>query len=221
MLENVRGLASARFSPYRQSILEELNQLGYDADWKLVEAASYGVPQLRPRFILVAMKRKYFRTFTWDVHRGTTTTVGEALHPFMAARGWSGADEWAARANRIAPTLVGGSKKHGGADLGPTRAKASWLTLGVDGRGIADEAPNEDTPFNHVPRLTLPMAAAIQGFAPDWKFAGRKTAIYRQIGNAFPPPVATAVGSQIRRALHGVAVQRHEERAVALLSAVS
>ncbi|OIH97901.1 DNA cytosine methyltransferase [Curtobacterium sp. MCBA15_001] len=221
MLENVKGLASARFAPYRQSILEELDQLGYDADWKLLEAASYGVPQLRPRFILVGMKRKYFRKFTWGVHEGITTTVGEALHPFMAAEGWSGADAWAARANRVAPTLVGGSKKHGGADLGPTRAKAAWLTLGVDGRGIADEAPNEDTPHNHIPRLTLPMAAAIQGFAHDWEFAGRKTAAYRQIGNAFPPPVAAAVGSQIMRALHGVAVQRHEERAVPLLSAVS
>ena len=34
-----------------------------------------------------------------------------------------------------------------------------------------------------------------------WLFAGRKTSVYRQIGNAFPPPVARAVGEQIRRAL--------------------
>ena len=45
------------------------------------------------------------------------------------------------------------------------------------------------------------MAAAIQGFPPDWQFAGRKTAGYRQIGNAFPPPVARAVGNSIRAAI--------------------
>jgi len=45
------------------------------------------------------------------------------------------------------------------------------------------------------------MTARIQGFPDDWTFAGRKTAAYRQIGNAFPPPVAAAVARQIRRAL--------------------
>ena len=203
MLENVKGLASARFEPYRRSILEELESLGYEADWKLIESASYGVPQLRPRFILVAMKRKYFKNFAWGIHDGRVTTVGEALHSQMAAEGWTGADAWAARANRVAPTIVGGSKKHGGADLGPTRAKAAWAALGVDGKGIANEAPNLDTPFNHIPRLTLRMAATVQGFDLDWRFAGLKTATYRQIGNAFPPPVARAIGVQIQRALIG------------------
>jgi DNA (cytosine-5)-methyltransferase 1 len=45
------------------------------------------------------------------------------------------------------------------------------------------------------------MAAAIQGFSPDWRFCGRKTAAYRQIGNAFPPPVAKATGTTIRLAI--------------------
>jgi DNA (cytosine-5)-methyltransferase 1 len=203
MLENVKGLASIRFGPYRQSILDELGRLGYESDWKLLEAAAFGVPQLRPRFILVAMKRKHFKRFDWDLPSGPIRTVGEALHPLMSREGWTGADSWAAGANRVAPTLVGGSKKHGGADLGPSRAKAAWLSLGVDGKGIADQAPNEQTPFDHVPRLTLEMAAAVQGFSPDWHIAGRKTAAYRQIGNAFPPPVAEAIGRRIGVALNG------------------
>jgi len=41
-----------------------------------------------------------------------------------------------------------------------------------------------------MPKLTVPMAALIQGFPPDWHFTGGKTAAYRQVGNAFPPPVA-------------------------------
>ena len=54
MLENVKGLASARFAPYRTSILEELGELGYKARWQLLYSSEFGVPQLRPRFILVA-----------------------------------------------------------------------------------------------------------------------------------------------------------------------
>jgi site-specific DNA-cytosine methylase len=73
--------------------------------------------------------------------------------------------------------------------------------LGVDGRGLADAPPGLDTPVDHVPRLTLAMAAVIQGFPLNWKFSGRKTATYRQIGNAFPPPVARAVGTRIRIAI--------------------
>jgi DNA (cytosine-5)-methyltransferase 1 len=45
------------------------------------------------------------------------------------------------------------------------------------------------------------MVARIQGFPDSWEFSGRKTAAYRQVGNAFPPPVARALGEAIRRAL--------------------
>lgn len=45
------------------------------------------------------------------------------------------------------------------------------------------------------------MTARIQGFPDDWQFHGRKTAAYRQIGNAFPPPVAASVARQIHAAL--------------------
>jgi DNA (cytosine-5)-methyltransferase 1 len=45
------------------------------------------------------------------------------------------------------------------------------------------------------------MVARLQGFPDEWQFSGRKTAAYRQVGNAFPPPVAKAVASQIAEAL--------------------
>jgi DNA (cytosine-5)-methyltransferase 1 len=129
--------------------------------------------------------------------------VGETLGDLMAARGWPGAAAWAGRADRIAPTIVGGSKKHGGADLGPTRAKRAWAELGVDGIGVADAAPGPSDSPTVRPRLTCEMVARLQGWQDDWgwRFSGRKTARYRQIGNAFPPPVAEALGSAIRRAL--------------------
>src|SRR5215470_8229623 len=49
------------------------------------------------------------------------------------------------------------------------------------------------------------MVARIQGFPDDWAFSGRKTAAYRQVGNAFPPPVANALGQAIRGALTATA----------------
>jgi len=52
-----------------------------------------------------------------------------------------------------------------------------------------------------MPRLTVKMTAVLQGFPAEWQFSGRKTAQYRQIGNAFPPPVARAVGERIAAAL--------------------
>ena len=200
MIENVRGLLGRKFEGYRQNILERLAELGYEAEWELLEAHDFGVPQLRPRSILVAMRPEAWQFFKWPTPEARRLTVGEALLPFMAQSGWEGAGRWAAQADDIAPTLVGGSKKHGGADLGPTRAKRAWAErLGVNGLGVADAAP--DAKFVGMPKLTVPMAAAIQGFPPHWEFAGRKTAGYRQVGNAFPPPVAKAVGEQIRKAL--------------------
>ncbi len=210
MLENVRGLASEKFTPYRAEIQARLDALGYWSDWKVLNASDFGLAQLRPRFILVALRRKYRRHFTWPQGSESRPTVGETLYEMMAERKWPGARHWAdKRANDVGPTLVGGSRKHGGPDLGPTRARAAWLQLGVDGRGLANEAPDHLVDEMHTPKLTLEMAAALQGFPPDWKFHGRKTAAYRQIGNAFPPPVAEAVGSAIAQALGVRAIRLH------------
>ena len=199
MLENVRGLLDDIFANYRASILNKLQSLGYRAEWRLLNASDYGVPQLRPRAILVALQEPLWDKFTWPTPIGCQQTVGAVLLDLMEEKAWKGATEWANQACAIAPTLVGGSKKHGGPDLGPSRARKAWATLGVDGGGIADEAP--DALFEGMPRLTTRMAARLQGFPDTWKFWGRKTTTYRQIGNAFPPPVALAVGRSIFHAL--------------------
>ena len=56
------------------------------------------------------------------------------------------------------------------------------------------------------------MAARLQGFPDDWQFAGRKTNAYRQVGNAFPPPVARAVGVQIAAAIRADEVKPRAAR---------
>ncbi len=200
LLENVRGILDKKFNSYREQIIYTLENMGYKCDWRLVNSSDYGVSQLRPRALLVALKKKYFKYFEWPTPNiEKPLTVGELLFEEMGSLGWENIHNWKLIANGIAPTLVGGSKKHGGADLGPTRARKSWSLLGVDGRGLADSPPVNGS--KAMPRLTLKMTALIQGFPKEWIITGKKTPAYRQVGNAFPPPVAKAIGCSIKNAI--------------------
>ncbi|MFI2504409.1 DNA cytosine methyltransferase [Streptomyces sp. NPDC018972] len=257
MIENVRGILEPPevFIDYRNSILDTLRDLGYlvpdiDPDlsaraqdvamrkvWRRLDARDFGVPQLRPRAILVAIHKNAISSdspgFQWPTRiKGSEVTVFEKLEISMLERckefwnknrygepagpgeatGKTVFEEWKKQITKasvagktVAPTLVGGSRKHGGADLGPTRAKRAWGELGVDGMGIANDPescdPERDLFRSAGPMLTVAQAAAIQGFPEEWKFQGRKTARYRQVGNAFPPPVAEAVGRAIAAVL--------------------
>lgn len=198
MIENVKGVLQRKFDDYRREFLDALELLGYTGSWRILNASDYGVPQLRPRSVLVALRTSEVERFQWPLRVKAPPTVGNVLRASMGKRGWKGASAWAERADSIGPTLVGGSKKHGGADLGPSRAKEAWIKLGVDAMGLADEVPTPG--FSGHPRLTVEQAARLQGFPSKWRILGRKTSAYRQVGNAFPPPVAEAVGKAIARA---------------------
>lgn len=211
MIENVPALLTEeKFARSREFVREELVHLGYRLYWELLNAQDFGVAQRRPHSVLVALHKERYEHFRRPYPTDRPMTVGEVLRDSMASRGWKGADEWAAGANVVAPTIVGGSKKHGGADLGPSRTKAAWAKLGVNGSSLADEVPGPDFVLEHgvgsngrlgLPRLTVRQVACLQGFPDDWVFNGRKTASYRQVAQTFPPPVAAAVGEQISRAL--------------------
>ncbi|MFQ3560115.1 DNA (cytosine-5-)-methyltransferase [Streptomyces gramineus] len=251
MIENVRGIMDPKFDDYRDSIVARLQGgeyrgedgevvkdegLGYKVcKWEILEASDFGVPQLRPRAILVAFRQDVLKDVKYEWPSGTQdehVSVAEALQETMQARyepyftgvhserAREAFDRWFRTAQErhrellekgggIAPTLVGGSKKHGGADLGPSRAKAAWRQLGVNGLGVANDpetcskkgTEERDLLSPEGPMLTVQQAAIIQGFPQEWQFAGGKTAQYRQVGNAFPPPVAKAVGESIAEVL--------------------
>lgn len=199
---NVRGLLDAVFLDYRNKVEKQLKKLGYKPGWRLLNTSDYGVSQLRSRVVFVAIHSDIVSEFELPTPNQTIpANVGELLVDLMKEKGWRGAKKWKKHkhANAIAPTLVGGSKKHGGPDLGLTRAKCAWATLGIDGRGLWDDPPDKD--FIGIPHLTPRMTARIQDFPDEWQFVGRKTAMYRQIGNAFPPPVAAAVAKNIIQTL--------------------
>jgi DNA (cytosine-5)-methyltransferase 1 len=200
LIENVRGILTARFAPFRAQIDKAFEALGFDTDWRGYNAADFGVPQNRFRAFLVALRRGATKPIQWPVAASQEPlSVGESIGDLMAERDWRGAPAWVKKASAPAPTIVGGSHKHGGPDLGPTRARREWAQLGVDGLGLADAPPGRE--FLGMPRLTVPMVARLQSFPDDWKFAGSKTHAYRQVGNALPVRLAFTVAKAVRKCL--------------------
>src|SRR5260370_35447969 len=55
LIENVRGILDAVFQDYREYVGAKLKKLGYQPGWKLMNASEFGVPQLRPRVVFVAV----------------------------------------------------------------------------------------------------------------------------------------------------------------------
>ncbi|MER7709361.1 DNA cytosine methyltransferase [Streptomyces werraensis] len=211
IIENVPDLAhSDRYQRFRDFARAELAHLGYEFSWFIVNAVDFGVPQNRKQGVLVAVERRWaeaFRPPTPTVRQ--PITVGAALGPSMAARGWPDAARWAAQADQPAPTLVGGSKNRGGADLGPTGAKRKWAAMGVNAHTVGNEVPGPDFVWDpalgrdNMVKITVEQAALLQGFPGSWEVTGLKTARYRQVGHATPPPVGQVLGRAVAEALHG------------------
>ncbi|MBB6345254.1 DNA (cytosine-5)-methyltransferase 1 [Nonomuraea muscovyensis] len=208
MLESTPNLlTNSKFEAVRRFVSNELEHMGYCWTSSVLDAQHFGVPQTRRSGIIIAMRPDDFERFSWPVGNRHAPTLGEALRESMASRGWSGADEWARIANQVAPTIVGGSKKHGGADLGPTRSKRSWQALGVDGGSLGDQVPGPEFVLapeagrSGLPKLTIAQVQLLQNLPTDWEVTGRKTAAYRQVAQAMPPAVSTAVGRHIAQAL--------------------
>ncbi|MEY2243627.1 DNA cytosine methyltransferase [Streptomyces sp. BF23-18] len=210
LIENVPELThSDSHEAFREFARIELDHLGYAFRWFVVDAVDFGVPQNRKHGVLVAVRRQWAEAFRPPVPTSREPmTVGAALGPSMAARGWADATRWADQADQPAPTLVGGSKNRGGADLGPTRTKKKWATMGVNAHTVGDRVPGSDFVWDpelgreNMVKLTVEQAALLQGFPATWQISGLKTARYRQVGHATPPPVGKALGLAVAEALH-------------------
>lgn len=209
LIENMAELVNdEKYRATRDFVAAELEHLGYRGRWFVMNAADHRVPQDRRQGIFVALKGDRIDAFEEPPRvLEPPITVGQALGGSMAARGWPQAAEWADYADRLAPTLVGGSWDRGGPDLGPSGTKNAWERLGVNGNSLANEVPGPDYRWrsdlerSQLVKLTVDQTALLQGFPADWRFVGGKTKGYRQIGNASPPPVACALGEALRKVL--------------------
>ena len=92
MLENVRGFLDSGFADYRQYILKSIEKLGYDTQIKLLNASDFGVPQLRPRVVIVGIKKDEKGYFSYPQgNTETTPSIGDTLYDLMAEKKWKGA----------------------------------------------------------------------------------------------------------------------------------
>jgi site-specific DNA-cytosine methylase len=102
---------------FREQFQSRIEQLGYRAYWRLLNASDFGVPQLRPRVVFVALESGRPKYFTWSQPIFVSPpTVGEALYEMIAARGWRGAGH-------------------------RTRTRPRWLAAAASTAGVIEEAP--------------------------------------------------------------------------------
>ena len=202
LLENVRGLAASRFDGYRRQVLGRLSDLGFETWWDVVHASEHGVPQLRPRFVLVADPAAVGGRVPLARAVGSAATHGgrAAGRPDggrrLAGRGQLGRPGRRHRADHRRRQQE--ARRPGpGPDPGPCGLEAARR----ERAGHRRRAARAGLAAGQPPKLTVRMVARLQGFPDWWQLAGRKTAAYRQVGNAFPPPVARALGAAIAAAL--------------------
>lgn len=213
--ENVAGLLNARYADHLGDFMKKLRKSGYAVQIIRMQAEDYGVPQERTRILIVGLRKTAMGGFRappkfpqWR------SNMGDALESLMGENGWSGAAAWAEALRTkiverngveyrgaLASTVVG--RKGGNRE----KERERWASKGIDIRNVGDAAPTQDEADRagpgFLPSLTLKMRARLQSFPDYWTFVGGKDSAARQIGNAVPPPVGTAIGLAIRSALKG------------------
>jgi DNA (cytosine-5)-methyltransferase 1 len=220
LLENVKGLVSAQNLPYAQKIFQELISLGYSVHWKVLNSASYGVPQQRERVVCVGLPHGMLFKFPQPTHGPGTAlpyvTVRQALlnvpvdepnraiisyakKPILRPSPWAGLliNGQGRPLNMDAPSLTipataGGNRTH---ILDPDRILYEYhryLMAGGKPRSGLVEG---------VRRLTVRESARLQSFPDEFAFTGNRSKQYMQIGNAVPPLLSQAISSAIYSAL--------------------
>lgn len=199
--ENVTGFSKRNADGYRRKLHAAFKKLGYDSQIFHFYGADYGLGQARPRVAFIGFRDGKMRRFKMPEIQPRECTLVDAIGDLVKANGWKGYDEWVKIANRIAPTLVGGSKSSGKYAYGSNFTRKTWESLGIDSRSLTDQAPGPD--HQGLFKLTLRMGARLQGFPDDLEFKGSKMSIKSQIANALPPIMAKLVGLAIHSVLTG------------------
>lgn len=193
--ENVKGILSLDEGRVFEMILNDFANLNYDIQYRLLNAANYGVPQRRERVIIVGTRNdlNFEYTFPAQTHsmHGTNGTqrwvsVGEALENIPDP------DEPNDLFNHTYSKYklnINGYIGH--RLLDPTRPSPTITARGDDKGGVVVHPhPNGKR------RITGREAATIQSFPIDYHFVGTNTSVYRQIANAVPPLLAYAIANQ-------------------------
>lgn len=193
--ENVKGILSLAKGEVITMIIKDFESLGYKVDKKVLNAADYGVPQLRNRVIITGVREDL--DFTYEYPTPTHSELGE-----------NGLKRWVSVSDALKslpdPDLPNNIPNHeyskfklkfngylGNRAINPDRPAPTVTARGDDKGGVVVlHHPN------NMRRMTCRELASVQSFPIDFEFIGNKSSIYRQIGNAVPPLLGMAVAKQ-------------------------
>lgn len=215
LFENVKGLLSHDKGRTFKTIKHEFESLGYEIDYKVLNAAYFGVGQKRQRLIVIGIRSdlKDKIDFEYPKEDGEMTILRDVLKdvPDSPYQPYSENKRkvmelvpaggcWVDLPEEVAKDYMGKSYYSGGGRRGMAR-RISWdepsLTLTTSPSQKQTERchPEETRPF------TVREYARIQSFPDEWKFCGGLSDQYKQIGNAVPVELARRIGLEIIKAL--------------------
>lgn len=218
LFENVRGLLSHDKGRTFETIHHVFENLGYEVQYKVLNACYYGVGQKRERIIVIGIRNDLVNLvdFEYPEPDGQWTTLRDALAnvPDSPYQPYSDKKRkvmemvppggcWVDLPEDVAKDYMGKSYYSGGGRRGMAR-RIAWdepcLTLTTSPSQKQTERchPDETRPF------TVREYARIQSFPDDWTFEGTMSDQYKQIGNAVPVELAHRIGEQVVKALEPV-----------------
>lgn len=209
LAENVRGLISHDKGRTLVTILDVLENLGYDIQYKVLNAAYYGVGQKRERIVIIGTRKGLNLEFKFPEPEQKMTTLREALKGCPKSEGQSYSIKkkkyldlvppggcWINLPEQMQKEYMGKSYYSGGGKRGMAR-RISWdepcltLTCSPSQKQTERCHPDETRPF------TVREYARIQSFPDYWQFSGGIGEKYKQIGNAVPVEMARRIAVQI------------------------
>lgn len=220
VMENVPGLSIGERIEYFGRVILEFRNLGYNVSWKVLNAEEYGVPQKRRRLFIVGMKDGQFE-FPEPSHgigkekiivAGDILSIDPKGEPNLSKITYAKKVDLrpspyhgllfngGGRAINLAepaPTIIssaGGNKTHFLDCLNVVPKYHSYLMGG--GKPKDGEVPGAR-------RITVVESALLQTFPGTLTFAGGGSAQYRQIGNAVPPRLASAIAHSLWKHMSG------------------
>lgn len=211
LAENVRGLISHQGGRTLKTVLSVLESLGYNVQYRLLNAVNYDVPQKRERVIIIGTRNDV--RFQYPAASPNILTLRNALLDVPHSEGMKYSPKRAKVLDLVPP---GGCWRDLPEDIQKSyMMKSYYLTGGRTGmaRRISwDEpcltlttSPSQKQTERCHPEETRPFTvreyARIQTFPDDWVFMGGMGSKYKQIGNAVPVNFAYHLGRSIINAL--------------------